>query len=154
MLNPDRPSNPFTATTEPDWKTTAMGSARSTAQPNIKASTAPRKPPQPFDGTQAPQPSANLSSRRMPVGEIRSRNSSQASTTSTSSNLPRKPAPPIPKKPSSLTRSSGRLASDEGDQSGPPLPPRRRRSVAPSGLMDDDDEVAASIPSLRPERKR
>lgn len=120
------------------------------------------------------------------------------------SSVARKPAPPIPKKPTLLTKSSDRQASNESKILGkdeakssrlpagqeraatrdsrvdlPPrttgaeamasqsdehhqqspsnvaLPPRRSRAAArnPSGLMDEDDEGASSIPSLQPIRR-
>ena len=140
VVNPERPSNPFA----------------STAQPDFKKNPQTRKPSRPSDHPAPPEESRNR----------------------TSSIPARKPAPPIPQKPTSLHK-PGHYNEDQGssidqdrrgrgsiaglhqpqkgqnpDAEGPPLPPRRSENQfgTSSGLMDQDEELASSIPALEPAR--
>ncbi|KAF2720653.1 hypothetical protein K431DRAFT_285567 [Polychaeton citri CBS 116435] len=137
--NPDRPSNPFKPTSEPDWikveKPKASAplpppSRHSSVKTNTSISSSPsirRKLAPPPDGQPAPAkpPRPAVSNEAIPR------------TTSSPSGSQKKPGPPRPpKKPEILrsgstdsTPSSSKAVSTAPHPSGPPPPPDSRRRV-------------------------
>ena len=172
VLNEKRPSNPFTPTTEPDWKTksTPVRAKSRTTTLRDPQSAQPR-----FNGTQALSSKADQDTKEQEAAAKAPilRTPSVVSTLSTTSSVTRKPAPPVPRKPPLLTRPSDQQPKPPQGTAksaikptpvltpvddGPPLPPRRTRAEVRNtkGLMDEDDDSldrAGSIPSLQPTRK-
>jgi hypothetical protein len=104
--NPNRPSNPFTSTTEPDWLPKTQNLPQKVKeQPTRDLITIPTDSTLDQSTTQYRQ----------------HRTLSNASTTSTS--IQRKPAPPIPKKPNAFS-SSPSSTTPTTTISNPPLPRR------------------------------
>lgn len=145
--NPNRPSNPFTASDEPDWvKVDRSSSAEradfrshsatdGTAKPAVTrglpplftfAESAPQLPPRPS------------SSQAQTDGTFTGRSSSPSSIPiRPSSSLSRKPAPPVPKKPATLSSPSTTQPAPNPLDTGmpsksnaPPTVPLPRRSMA------------------------
>ena len=148
--NPQRPSNPFTPTPQPDWIAPNRLQKQDGAQ---KRSPGPPVTPKLPRRTNTPALEASSTSAGKsdddlrPVGADILRKASPARTVSSASKRP----PPIPRKPAMLTsgslhrvESASSTASRKQSIGGPPS--------SSSGLMDEDDDGAQTIPSLVPFR--
>ena len=113
MLNPQRPSNPFTPSPEPDWVNVSPpssyqgpGAAQMDGARKVSMRQASSKFP-----TSSPTQTSSVSraaSKGAPPAKARQDPSSpsQASIASSTSSVSRKPAPPVPKKPALLSTPS------------------------------------------------
>lgn len=170
--NPDRPSNPFTPSDEPDWvkvDRVALGRSPSRNRATTDGApkpVAPRKLPPPHNPSYDSLP--QLPPRRSMVqadGASTSRPDSPASVKSvpvrSMSSLSRKPAPPVPKKPTALSSPTLTQAppnplddvsvSSKGGT--PPAVPPPRRSMAGSRLSKPPPaEEDGNRPQLPPRR--
>ncbi|KAK2628314.1 hypothetical protein QTJ16_002960 [Diplocarpon rosae] len=157
ILNPDRPSNPYTPTDEPDWvdvprmnqprRQTASSAAPSPPKPRPTPSTAhgTRKLPPAFD------PSASVSgittglaqhsiSDRKPMTRRQSQPAlkDRRLSVSTSSSAGKKAAPPVARKPVHLTASPARTSSPTPSaKSQSRFAPPPRRATAVGSLVGD-----------------
>ncbi|KAL8768118.1 MAG: hypothetical protein Q9209_005581 [Squamulea sp. 1 TL-2023] len=109
MLNPVRPSNPFTATTEPDW--IMVGRSKEPGESKRKISTTPMYPPRRFGCSPQPSdhdlgPSKTMSTQDFTDEVPASPDPPSPLSTLTSSSMKRKPAPQVPKKPPFLSNSN------------------------------------------------
>ena len=106
QLNPQRPSNPFAPTNEPDWivvpKTAASQGRASQAVTEIATLQRSQAPFEPAGSVSVPGDGEPLMPNRASI----SRTASFALSASSSTSESRKPAPPVPKKPESLARKS------------------------------------------------
>lgn len=163
--NPNRPSNPFTPTDEPDWvtvprmplhRTPSQSTSTLPPPPNPRPANAPRKLPPPYDpsvaslGNNFSQASLQEASspQNQPPRSVKSANSRRDSLSSTTS---KKSAPPVGRKPVHLTSSPTLSASSLSSQTRSPqpfskspqstgssvFPPPPRRSIAASTAMGD-----------------
>ena len=115
ILNSQRPSNPFTPTSEPDWVTVARPtlhpqasnqSRNGTGTMSSNTSTTSRKLPPPLKPAQSPPYNSGLASKTSQGAYNPPSPSSSSVASTTSSTISRKPAPPVPKKPVLLSRPS------------------------------------------------
>lgn len=177
VANPNRSSNPWAPSQEPDWtqvleRKNNGGSIR--RQPSDAQSTSGvrRKLPPPLEPTRVSSPVSSVKSmpashipalppRRAATGGLDgeaqshdlvvglNRSSSSASAGSCNS-VKRKPAPPVPKKPSVLTGSTS--PKSERKQQPPSLPPLRRTGTGRPADASMSSE-ANDPPSLPPRRE-
>ena len=150
MPNPNRPSNPFTPTDEPDWVKVPRPQPQPSAQPlppaqknrnDSLSSRGARQLPPPFNpadfaGNTPINPNFTRDRGDLQRPAVPTRRTSVASQASTqSSNISRKPAPTVPKKPPLLSSPSNTpnpqfsglrspQISTSPEVSGPPQPPR------------------------------
>ncbi|KAJ9663393.1 Inositol-1,4,5-trisphosphate 5-phosphatase 1 [Coniosporium apollinis] len=177
IVNPNRPSNPFTPTNEPDWvhvqhpNGTSDGVRRTQTVPS-RPEQQPRQPavrklPPPFEASQT-SPHQSLrdfdgqKDDRVPIV----RTLSGASTASMPNSLNRKPAPPVPKKPTLLSKAAPLVAGQAGPTSrqltatssspvGEPASTPSRRSATlrkPAPQPLPGPELAEAGPPLPPRR--
>lgn len=170
-LNQQRPNNPFTPTSEPDWVLRSR----------------PVPPPPPSLKVQGAASLVNPNGRR--ASSLHQPSQSQATSPSPATTGPHsdhakplapKSIPPVPRKPDQLMSNAGGRSSNESGRSTelrtglsspsvaaesravrmaqnepPSLPTRdvRERSNDNSGLLDQDDGMATTIPPLQPSRR-
>lgn len=175
--NPNRSSNPWAPSQEPDWtqvleRKSNGGSIRRQHSDAQSTSGVRRKLPPPLEPTRVSSPVSSVKSmpashvpalppRRAATGGLDggaqshdlvvglNRSSSSASTGSCNS-VKRKPAPPVPKKPSVLTGSTS--PKSERKQQPPSLPPPRRTGTGRPADASMSSE-ANDPPSLPPRRE-
>jgi hypothetical protein len=132
IRNPQRPVNPFSTTSEPDWvkvprpeaPVSRASSVRHYQQDHSPASAASSRAPSAAPSTatanrklapilpphsKSPAISTKTST---PTPSVQSRNNASSSTISTISTITRKAAPPVPKKPSTLRSESPNRTHD------------------------------------------
>ncbi len=143
MLNPLRPANPFTATTEPDW--ISAGRSRNLGgfekgirtPPTLPAPRTIRNSPRPPD--RELEASSTISAPNLFNEELAPPTLASPLRSPTTSSVRRKPAPPVPKKPS--------LLSNPGRE--PKIHPRSDDSQRAKDFMTGID-CDASVPSQFP----
>ncbi|KAG7007150.1 inositol-1,4,5-trisphosphate 5-phosphatase 1 [Physcia stellaris] len=130
MLNPQRPSNPFTPSPEPDWVTVSPpssyqgpGAAQMDGARKVSTRQASSKFP-----TSSPTQTSSVSraaSKGAPPAKARQDPSSQsqAPTAPSTSSVSRKPAPPVPKKPALLSTPSEQAVDTTRSSAAPSQPP-------------------------------
>ncbi|KAF2454963.1 SacI homology domain-containing protein [Lineolata rhizophorae] len=151
ILNPARPSNPFTQSPHPTWidKSQSRPSLpqhdrlESSSGMSSSATLPQRKLPPPYNpslldgGVNGPTRSrarspSSTSTRSLPIhpAPLHQHPSGRNSPASSVSSVPsRKPAPPIPKKPSQLSSTSPSHAASATDALGGGFPPPPRRAA-------------------------
>lgn len=148
VLNPARPSNPFSLTTEPDW--VMVGRAKDYGYPE-RNSSIPPAPPSRRGDRRLPPPANDHPDKSRNALTLATSHGSETSTATMSplspsneSDIRRKPAPPVPKKPALLSSpstgasnsprrilegASGDRVINTSDRTvPPPAPPRRTAS--------------------------
>lgn len=165
--NPRQPPNPFSPSNEPEWVVVRNSSTDHNNQRKPFAGIPSSNPKEQPLSDYVHVDSADATAIGAPLARI----DSKASSTSSTTGVKRKPAPPIPRKPPLLASTSHRpdsrgeisirmrplpsKESDEEAQMKPALPARLPGSaVTGTGLMDEEDDHARSIPSLEPLRPR
>ena len=141
VLNPQRPSNPFTPSPEPDWVTVSRpSSSRDTGDQTGKPSgSASRKLPPPYNPGQPPAfavPPPIDTWQAPPSSKSNTQSPSTASVTSSTSSITRKPAPPVPNKPALLSTPNRRASQTSRDTvpeqtQNQPLSPTGRQKPPP-----------------------
>jgi hypothetical protein len=139
--NPNRPSNPFTPTDEPDWVTVPrMPLGRTPSQTKSAlpapaanprpASNGPRSLPPPFNSSSVASLTNNFSqttlqdaSSNRPPSKDATATSDRRTSTSSASTTSKKSAPPVGRKPVHLTSSPTLSTSSPVAQSRSPQPP-------------------------------
>ncbi|KAL8857048.1 MAG: hypothetical protein Q9178_006340 [Gyalolechia marmorata] len=143
MLNPLRPANPFTATTEPDW--IAAGRPRKPGGSERRIRTPPKLPaPRTIQNSPRPpdrelEASSTISTPNLFNEELASPTLASPLRSPTTSSVRRKPAPPVPKKPL--------LLSNPGRE--PKIHPRSDDSQHAEDFMTGID-CDAFVPALAP----
>lgn len=156
--NPQRPSNPFVPSSEPDWilvpKAAASQGRRGQGNPEISStgttrhSPAPLAPPGSLRLVSAPGDDSPSTSNRASI----TRTASLASSVSSSTSVKRKSAPPVPKKPELLGRKS--QPKERGGQVRDDLCPSDARISSPiltpqPRLVSPSASTLSSPPSFR-----
>lgn len=168
--NPNRPSNPYTITDEPDWVTVPrMPLGRTSSQPmpyfpppppNPRPSNDSRKLPPPFTPSSIASLTNNISqtflqdsalptSNQAPVQVLTSTNDRRHSVVSSTSTTSRKSAPPVGRKPVHLTSSP--TLSNSSTTSPQPLFQRQQQSATSNAVFPPPPRRnTAASPVVRP----
>lgn len=148
MLNPRRPPNPFTTTTEPDWIMIPASKDHRTSEGRINP---PPIPPSRRGTQKVPVPHAI---RPSDSGDTQASGLNQdmpasptftnLSRTSTASSVRRKPAPPVPKKPPLLS------ASSAGPDDRSVISPKDTNTNALNGHRAEDQTTRTRVDTFFP----
>ncbi|KAL8829894.1 MAG: hypothetical protein Q9170_005979 [Blastenia crenularia] len=124
-LNPARPSNPFTMTSEPDW---VLVDRSQEGKPSGSESRTPPAPPSRRDTRISPSSNSQSGVQRsrpelaLDIGAPGAKTQAGSFSPLVASDLRRKPAPPVPKKPALLSSLSAGPESSRGKVSREPQP--------------------------------
>jgi hypothetical protein len=172
--NPNRPSNPFSPTDEPDWVTVPRMAPQTTfapPPPNPRPTNGTRKLPPPFEPASVTSLANNFSQtslNNIPASTIRSAGSAsplvaknddrRLSAASSTSSISRKAAPPVGRKPSHLTSSPSSASSPTlstismvSASRSPQVPQQKPRSttIDHTGFAPPPRRVVGASPTIR-----